>query len=931
MLNKKLLALLISSSLVGCGGGNNDSQKDVSNEIKKPTENSQSSTNNNKPNIDEPIIDQDNTTDTTQDIVATPPTVAQIPKLTVVAEQTLSFQVIARSNIGKVLKYELSNAPSWISIDSQTGLITIEPSFSDLGNISFNIIVSDGDLSTISQAKVLVTKHNLAPVFNNPIDKFRTFTNQPFTLQLKTIDQNNDPITYDSKNLPDWLNLDINTGKISGIPGDSTYGQYDFTVNATDGEFDTSKDFHIQVVEKKELEVKSLMEEKKISLSEISNELTHPDSIAVDNNYIYIANDTSTGAIFVIDKNTGSLVKTISSLSKNGHEYTYNHVSDISIYDGKLYVASLSSNRVDIIDTSNFELINSLGTGSWSGEDKYTLVHPQAVIANDKYVFVLDKHAQIAVYQQSDIINGTFLHIPKYAYFYLGGDTINRQQQLVIKDNYLIVNDISDHLMAAYGIDNIKGNTDRSDAIQPTSLSSNVAVLAAEKYNWLTVNGSSASLSTNIDYKSGKIIFNNTYLNANIDNAGNQYSNIIDSEILNNTIYNLKKDNLFIDHVETGLAKIESDLTVPNNSVHLDSIPKENISQGLQNGTSWDILTNPELTHFKLNHLIDIKFDQQHNIIVTSYAAQDVTNVAINIKLKKTDTWFKAFTIDKIPAYGRVIIPNDKIDLKQLNTVTGGNVVDLSSFINDERYNLNAIFDNDFSSETDKLIQKLKTIKVDWDVSFGKYSKADGNWVKITPLYAREWVIMATNFAYLISSPEFKYTWFHYKDIYGEDFYGNDGPTDTANGFFTPEQYQKYYNEMIHRTYMRAGISTIGGGLGGGDVWGVDTWIFYSHYYANYSGASLGCVGHEFGHHWGSHDSSWANEARGLQRISHELNQYFVRSKEFPYTDDNINGFYKASNEERYGHGVENAFRQPLGALNTLEIYLKDHFKDSNQ
>ncbi|UKA05076.1 hypothetical protein [Photobacterium damselae] len=157
---------------------------------------------------------------------------------------------------------------------------------------------------------------------------------------------------------------------------------------------------------------------------------------------------------------------------------------------------------------------------------------------------MLDKHAQIAVYQQSDIINGTFLHIPKYAYFYLGGDTINRQQQLVIKDNYLIVNDISDHLMAAYGIDNIKGNTDRSDAIQPTSLSSNVSVLAAEKYNWLTVNGNSASLSTNIDYKSGKIIFNNTYLNANIDNAGNQYSNIIDSEILNNTIYNLKKRQL---------------------------------------------------------------------------------------------------------------------------------------------------------------------------------------------------------------------------------------------------------------------------------------------------------------------------------------------------------------------------------------------------
>ncbi|PHZ60411.1 hypothetical protein CRG86_004875 [Photobacterium leiognathi] len=76
--------------------------------------------------------------------------------------------------------------------------------------------------------------------------------------------------------------------------------------------------------------------------------------------------------------------------------------------NGKLYVASLSSNRVDIFDTKTFELITSLGVGSWAGDDRFTLVHPQGVAANDKYVFVLDNKSEVAVYQQSDIEKDSF-------------------------------------------------------------------------------------------------------------------------------------------------------------------------------------------------------------------------------------------------------------------------------------------------------------------------------------------------------------------------------------------------------------------------------------------------------------------------------------------------------------------------------------------
>lgn len=903
MLNKKLIALFVSSILVGCGNGDDDIS--VSN-IGKPSE-----------DIQAPEIKPDN--------VNTPPVLAQIPNLIGVADKEITYQVISRSNSGRQLQYTIKNNPVWVSIN-KSGLITLSPKFSDFGNISFTVVVADGSLSTKQLVNVTIDKHNIAPVILNTIDTFRAKTNKLFKLSINVKDLNDDTLVYSEENLPTWLTFNSTTGEISGTPTDNDYGQYDFDIIVDDGKLQTKKNFKIQVVEEKELEVKSLMEMNKIDLSSISKDIANPDSIAVDEKYIYIANDTAQGSIFIIDKNTGKLIKTISMVEKDGKSYTYNHVSDIYVANGRLYVASLSSNRVDIINTSTFSLITSLGVGSWAGEDKYTLVHPQAVIANDKYVFVIDKNSEIIVYQQTDIENNDFFHIPKYSYLYLGGNSINRKQQLVIKDNHLLVNDISDNLLAAYDINKIEKNLNRSNAIQPVNLTNSLSMLAADDNSWLTVANNVVNISRSISYANNDLLFNDSYINTSQDNEGNNYKNLIDSEISNNIIYNLKNDNLFIDSIYTDTARIESDMSVQKNEVKLDSIPSENISQSLQNGTSWDDLTNPEKNSFTLNHLIKINFDKQHNIIVTSYAAQETKNVDIKIKLKGTNTWFNAFTLDKLPAYGSVIIPSDKISLDKLNTTENNKVVDLSNFINDDRYNLNAIFDNDFSSKTDTLIQKLKTINVDWIVSFGKYSKADGKWAKITPLYAREWVIMATNFAYLISSPEFKYTWFHFKDIYGKDFYGNDGPQESVNGFFTPDEYNQYYNEIMHRTSIRAGITTIGGGLGGGDVWGVDTWIFYSHYYAKFAGASLGAVAHEFGHHWGSHYSAWSNEGFGFQKIGHQLNQYFVRDKSFPYTDDNINGFYKASNKDRYGHGVENSFRQPLGALNPLEIYLKNHY-----
>ena len=80
------------------------------------------------------------------------------------------------------------------------------------------------------------------------------------------------------------------------------------------------------------------------------------------------------------------------------------------------------------------------------------------------------------------------------------------------------------------------------------------------------------------------------------------------------------------------------------------------------------------------------------------------------------------------------------------------------------------------------------------------------------------------NYAYVMNSPEFEHLWFNYKQSIGQgqnEFFGNSGPVDGPGGNFTAEDYQNIYQAFMNRYRIRLGISTIGGGLGGGDVLGV--------------------------------------------------------------------------------------------------------------
>ena len=73
-----------------------------------------------------------------------------------------------------------------------------------------------------------------------------------YTASLNAIDPDNEPLAYQSRNLPDWLTLDSTTGFLSGTPTLSDIGLYEgivFRVVDAEGLFDVITDVQIEVIE----------------------------------------------------------------------------------------------------------------------------------------------------------------------------------------------------------------------------------------------------------------------------------------------------------------------------------------------------------------------------------------------------------------------------------------------------------------------------------------------------------------------------------------------------------------------------------------------------------------------------------------------------------------------------------------------------------
>ncbi len=130
-----------------------------------------------------------------------------------------------------------SNLPTWLSFNPETRTISGTPINENVGNLNIKVIVTDKQGAKVSDTFTLTIENtNDAPTATE-IENQTTKANQPFSLDISSkfsdIDAD-DILTFAATDLPNGLNIDSQTGIISGTLSQDAVGTNNVTVTATD-------------------------------------------------------------------------------------------------------------------------------------------------------------------------------------------------------------------------------------------------------------------------------------------------------------------------------------------------------------------------------------------------------------------------------------------------------------------------------------------------------------------------------------------------------------------------------------------------------------------------------------------------------------------------------------------------------------------------
>lgn len=239
-------------------------------------------------------------------------------------------------------------------------------------------------------------------------------------------------------------------------------------------------------------------------------------ALAFDNGRgeIYAANENAR-RVDVLDFN-GNLIRQLDGLSsgKGG----YKNISDLCIANGKLFVASHQNNRVDIynLPASNTTFKEMLGRGgTWQDAGNVDgLLHPQALAANDKYVFVAVYNGPIVVYDINAVMASTSQYAPKYCYLKMDSGTPSNNMNslpyltIITENNVSKLYATADNFESLYifNIDSLSPQANNSNPY-PASQKLTSAQMGSIRLHGITANKNFVALAQGTNANNRRIAF----------------------------------------------------------------------------------------------------------------------------------------------------------------------------------------------------------------------------------------------------------------------------------------------------------------------------------------------------------------------------------------------------------------------------------------
>ena len=147
-------------------------------------------------------------------------------------DETVNYQLEASDPDGDPLTYAATGLPTGLSLDTTTGLISGTLPFGAAGTYAVTVTVSDGDLSDEVNFNWEVGVTNRPPSLEDPTSQDHA-NGLSISLAIIATDPDGDVLSYSASGLPPNLDIDSDTGVISGVV--QTPGTYTVNVSVADG------------------------------------------------------------------------------------------------------------------------------------------------------------------------------------------------------------------------------------------------------------------------------------------------------------------------------------------------------------------------------------------------------------------------------------------------------------------------------------------------------------------------------------------------------------------------------------------------------------------------------------------------------------------------------------------------------------------------
>ncbi|NJK93605.1 MAG: hypothetical protein HC905_00575 [Bacteroidales bacterium] len=167
-------------------------------------------------------------------------------KREVFTDSLYSQNIITSDVDNDPLTLSLVNAPSWISVSSNT--LAGTPRKADAGTASFTIRLSDGKVNIDSSFNIEVFVSNYAPdITSTPAITVNEKVRYEYI--FRATDKNpEDAVVLNFISKPSWLTFVSGSGLLFGTPGNNEVGKYDIVLLATDGIDTTLQSYSLQVL-----------------------------------------------------------------------------------------------------------------------------------------------------------------------------------------------------------------------------------------------------------------------------------------------------------------------------------------------------------------------------------------------------------------------------------------------------------------------------------------------------------------------------------------------------------------------------------------------------------------------------------------------------------------------------------------------------------